>query len=128
METSKLLARIMGPVMIVQAIGIVINLAEFQRIYEEFSKSPSLCYLGGLMAFLLALLVLQFHNRWEAGWPVLITIVSWIALIKGLILILFPGSVLILWQPFMASPTPLIISMIISGAVGVFLTIKGYWG
>ena len=128
METSKLLARIMGPVMIVQAIGIVINFAQFQRMYEEFSKSPSLCYLGGLMAFLLGLLVLQFHNRWEAGWPVLITIVSWIALIKGLILMLFPGSVLNVWQPFSASPIALIISLTISCAVWVFLTIKGYWG
>ena len=128
METSRILARIMGPVMIVPAIGILLNFNQFQHMYEEFSKSPSLCYLGGLMAFTLGLMVLQFHNKWEAGWPLLITIVSWIALIKGLVLMLFPGSVLNMWQPFLSSPTTLIISQIISFAVGIFLTVKGYWG
>ena len=127
METSKILARIIGPTMIVPAIGMIIKFAEYQRLYEEFSKSPSLCYLGGLMAFVLGLVVLQFHNRWGAGWPVLITIIGWIALIKGLILMLFPWSMLSMWQPITAGPA-LMISMTISCAVGVFLTIRGYWG
>jgi len=127
METSKILARIIGPIMIVPAIGIVLKFAEYQRLFEEFSKSPSLCYLGGFMAFGLGLVVLQFHNRWEVRWPVLITIVGWVSLIKGLILMLFPGSMLNLWQPITAGPA-LIISVTISCAVGVFLTIKGYWG
>jgi hypothetical protein len=127
METSKILARIIGPTMIVPAIGIVLNFAEYQRFYEEFSKSPSLCYLVGFMAFVLGLAVLQFHNRWQAAWPVLVTIIGWIALIKGLILMLFPWSMLSLWQPITVGPA-LIISMTISCAVGVFLTIKGYWG
>jgi hypothetical protein len=128
METSKILARIIGPVMIIPAIGLFLNFAEYQRLYEEFAKSPSLCYLGGFMALLMGLIILQFHNKWEAGWPVLITILGWITLIKGLVLVLFPASVLNLWHPLTASPTALIVSLVISGAVGVFLTVKGYWG
>jgi hypothetical protein len=122
METSKILARIIGPVMIIPAIGIFLNFNAYQGMIGEFSKSPSLCYLGGFMALLMGLIILQFHNRWEAGWSVVITILGWIALIKGVALIIFPGSS---W--YVTSPTTLIISLGISCAVGIFLTIKGYW-
>lgn len=128
METSKILARIIGPGMIIPAIGLFLNFNTYQGIIGEFSKSQSLCYLGGFMALVMGLVILQFHNKWEAGWPVIITILGWITLIKGLVLMLFPGSVISLWHPFVASPTALIVSLGISCAVGIFLTIKGYWG
>ena len=121
METSKILARIIGPIMIIPAIGIFLNFNTYQGLIAEFSKSPSLCYLGGFMALLMGLVILQFHNRWEAGWPVLITILGWITLIKGVALIIFPGF---FW--YATSPTTLIVSLAISCAVGIFLTIKGY--
>jgi len=128
METSKILARIVGPGMIIPAIGIFLNFNTYQGMIGEFSKSPSLCYLGGFMALLMGLVILQFHNKWEAGWPVVITILGWITLIKGLLLILFPGSLTNLWHPLTESPTALIVSLGISCAVGIFLTFKGYWG
>jgi hypothetical protein len=127
METSKILARIMGPAMIIPAAGVFLNFSQYQRLYEEFSKSPSLCYLGGFMALLLGLVVLQFHNRWEAGWPVIITIMGWVSVIKGAVLIIFPAAIISMWHPYTASSTALIVSLAISCAVGIFLTIEGYW-
>ncbi len=123
METSKILARIIGPVMVIPAIGIFLNFNTYQGMIGEFSKSPSLCYLGGFMALLMGLIILQFHNKWEAGWPVIITILGWITIIKGVALIIFPGGS---W--YVTGPTTLIVSLGISCAVGAFLTIKGYWG
>jgi hypothetical protein len=128
MQASKILARIIGPVMIIPAIGMLLNFNAYQAMIGEFSKSPSLSYLGGLLGLLMGLIILQFHNKWEAGWPVVITILGWITLIKGLVLMLFPVSVIDLWRPFMSSPTTLIVSLVISCAVGIFLTVKGYWG
>ncbi len=127
METFKILARIIGPVMIIPAIGIFLNFNTYRGMIGEFSKSQSLCYLGGSMALLMGLVILQFHNKWEAGWPVIITLMGWIILIKGLILVLFPGAVIALWHPLTASPAALIVSLVISLAIGIFLTIKGYW-
>ena len=121
MEASKILARIIGPAMVIPAIGIFLNFNTYQAMIGEFSKSPSLCYLGGFMALLMGLITLQFHNKWEAGWSVVITILGWIALIKGVALIMFPGSS---W--YVTSPTTLIVSLAISCAVGIFLTIEGY--
>jgi hypothetical protein len=128
METPRALARIMGPLLIIPALGVLLNLESYQRLIEEFSKSPGLCYLGGFVALLLGLVMLQFHSNWEARWPVMITILGWITFVKGVALILFPGFVSGLWHPFMTSAAPLIVSLGISFSLGVFLSIKGYWG
>ena len=127
METSKVLARIIGPGLIVTALGVFFNLGRSQRMIEEFSKSPSLCYLGGFMALVMGLVILEFHCKWEAHWSVIITILGWMCVVKGVALILFPGFVP-LWYPAMASSAPLIVSLGIYFVVGVFLTVKGYWG
>jgi hypothetical protein len=128
MQTSRILARIIGPILIVPAVGVFLNMEAYRSLVEEFSRNASLCYLGGFMALLTGLIILQFHNKWEARWPVVITILGWITVVKGALLIVFPGLVASMWSPYASGPITLIISLAISCAVGVFLTIKGYWG
>jgi hypothetical protein len=128
MQTSRVLARIMGPTLVVPAAGVLLNLETYQRMIAEFSQSPALCYLGGFMALLIGLVLLQFHSKWEAHWPVIITILGWLCVVKGAALILFPGFVLNLWHPYAANAAPLIVSLGISFVVGVFLTVQGYRG
>jgi hypothetical protein len=128
METSRIMARIIGPILIVPALGVLLNLEAYRHLIEEFSRSPALCYLGGFMALLLGLTVLQFHHKWEFRWPVVITILGWISVVKGVVLTLLPGLIPNLWYPYAAAPAPMIVSLAISFVVGVFLTIKGYWG
>ncbi len=128
METSRIMARIIGPLLIVLAVGVFLNMEFYRSLATEFSKSASLRYFGGFVALLLGLIMLQLHNKWEARWHVLITILGWITAIKGALLILFPGLIAGLWSPYAAAPVVLTISLAISCAIGVFLTIKGYWG
>ena len=128
METPRVLAKIIGPLLIIPAAGVLFNLGAYQHVIEEFSKSVALCYLGGFVALLFGIIILHFHNSWEAHWTVIITILGWISVVKGAALIIFPGLMLNLWQPYMVTTAPLIVSSAISIVVGVFLTIKGYRG
>jgi len=128
METSRTLARIIGPVQVAGAVAVLLNLDTGQHLMEEFSKSASLCYLGGFMALLLGLVILEFHHAWEAGWPVIITILGWIAVVKGVALMVFPGLIMSLWHPVTTTTVPLLLSSAVSLLVGLFLTFKGYRG
>lgn len=129
METSRVLARIIGPLLVISAVGVFLNLDTYQRLVQEFGKSLALDYLAGFTALLLGLLVVQFHNLWEARWSVLITVLGWITLVKGATIILFPGFIPNVWYPYATtSPALLLVSLGISLVIGVFLTIKGYRG
>jgi hypothetical protein len=126
MQNARNLARIMGPVMIVSAVSLLLNVHTYQRLVDEFAKSPSLCYLGGFMALIMGLVILQFHHKWEARWPVIITVFGWLATVKGAVLMLFPGVVMSFWHPFTGSSMALMIAAAFYLLLGAFFAMKGY--
>jgi hypothetical protein len=49
-------------------------------------------YLNGTLLFVTGLSIIRIHNRWSAGWPVMITLVGWAALISGLFRMFAPSA------------------------------------
>jgi hypothetical protein len=93
MDTSILLARIIGPLLLVVGAGIFVNLEHYRRLVVDFGASPLSIYMAGTLALLLGLLVVAFHNVWEWRWPVIITVLGWVTLITGAVRLVFPRLV-----------------------------------
>ena len=89
MTTSKIIAALLGPTLVVSGAMVLLNLDAMPAIVEELSKSPMLIVLAGYAAFVPGLAIVYFHNRWTGGWPVLITVLGWLSLIIGFIRIMF---------------------------------------
>jgi len=126
MGNSILLAKILGPYCIIVAIGLMFNPKFYQKMIEDFFKNTALIYLGGVLALIIGLLIVLSHNVWVAGWQVIITIIGWGGLIKGIWLIVFPNSVGKLTQVYLRKPTLLRVHMIIVFALGLLLVVEGY--
>jgi hypothetical protein len=126
MEISILLAKILGPMYIVIAIGILLNMKNYQTVMEDFSQEPALIYLGGLVAFIFGIIIVLFHNIWMMNGRVIITIIGWMALIKGVWLIVFPRSLASSVRLFNKTGF-LAVSMVIVFILGALLTIMGYF-
>src|SRR5262249_60865705 len=80
---SLFLARLLGPVFVAIAIGVLGNGAVFRAIAGESLHSHALIYLTGLFAITAGVAILLNHNVWAAGWRVLITLFGWLAAIRG---------------------------------------------
>src|SRR5262249_57911548 len=78
---SLFLARLLGPLFVAIAIGVLANGAVFRAIAEEGLRSHALIYLTGLFAMTAGVAILLNHNVWAADWRVLITIFRWLAAI-----------------------------------------------
>jgi hypothetical protein len=50
-------------------------------------KNTALTYFMGFTAVIIGFLMMNYHNVWEKNWTVLITIMGWLALIKGVLII-----------------------------------------
>ena len=48
-------------------------------------------WMVGLVALLIGLTIVNVHNFWIAGWPVIITLFGWLAIIGGIIRMAFPA-------------------------------------
>ena len=87
---SIFIAQLLGIIYLVAGAGILINPDRYKNVMKDFLTNPSHVYLGGMMALATGLLIVRFHNVWESSWVVLITIIGWIAVLKGVILVVAP--------------------------------------
>lgn len=93
MELSILIARITSVVYLAAALGAVFSRDYYRRIVDDLFKNAALIYLMGFTAVILGFLIVNYHNIWVKDWTVLITILGWLALMKGVLIIAFPSFV-----------------------------------
>ena len=65
--------------MLAVGIGIFVNGAIYRLLADEFLRSRALIYLSGLLLMTAGLAIVLTHNVWRADWPVIITILGWLA-------------------------------------------------
>jgi hypothetical protein len=106
---------LIGPTLIVLGISEALNF----RIWA--SNIAPLIYLNGLLLFVAGLSIVRVHNQWTRGWPVMVTLVGWIAILGGLFRMFAPEA----QQAGQNAPTT-VISASLVGAIGLVLTLKAY--
>jgi predicted MFS family arabinose efflux permease len=90
MELSIFVAKTFAVIYFAAGIGAVTGTLELGKIVKEFEKSQTSSYMAGMFAIIIGMLLIEHHNIWAKDWTVLITLVGWIAAIKGAFLIIFP--------------------------------------
>lgn len=121
MDSSLLLARLLGVMLIVIYGGYLLNQTFYKQFWQNIADSPILLFLSGFIALLCGLLIIQFHNIWIWDWRVLITLLGWMLIFSGVARIIFPKTVLRVAQRLMTHSTSFV-----NGAVGVMLLIGLY--
>lgn len=102
MELSRLIAQILAVIYLSAAIGGLLNRDFYRSIAEDIYKNRLVTFLMGFLGIIFGMLLIHFHNIWVRDWPVLITIVGWIALLKGINLIAFPQLFRKIAAPFLS--------------------------
>jgi len=69
---------------------MLLNLGSFSAMVEHVSRDVALIFLSGILLFVAGLAIVRVHNRWASGWPVVVTVIGWLALLGGLARMLFP--------------------------------------
>jgi hypothetical protein len=93
MQTSVLIARLIGPVMLVVGIAVFINGRAFRSMAEDFMANHALMFLSGLLTMLGGVAIVVTHNVWTADWRGLITLLGWLTAIGGAIRLIAPEFV-----------------------------------
>jgi hypothetical protein len=93
MELSILIARITSVIYLSAALGAVFSRDHYRRLLDDLFKNAALTYLMGFTAVILGSVLVNYHNTWRKDWTVLVTILGWLALMKGVLIIAFPRFV-----------------------------------
>ncbi len=126
METSHLLARIIGPYILIAGLSLMINRAGYQKLLDELRGQALLLLAMGAFTLILGLMMVQFHNIWVFDWPVLVTLIGWIMIIKGAMAMLAPDAMMRVAERFSANNTALSIQAVMAILFGVYMSYMGY--
>jgi uncharacterized membrane protein len=127
MSNSVFLARLIGLVLIAVAVGLFVNAQSYRMLAEEFLKSRALIYLSGILTMTAGLAIVLTHSRWAADWPVIITILGWLATIGGAVRIVCPQGTEKMDRAVLRHKLGLTIGGVVWGVVGVVLCYFGYF-
>lgn len=127
MGNAVFIARLLGPFLTVVGLGILFNLKSYDKVLEDFTNNSALMYLGGLMSLVVGVLILLYSNVWTLGWEVIITIVGWMSLLKGILLIVAPGIMIKMASRWKSKTGALAGHSVFLIGFGVVLIIRGYF-
>jgi uncharacterized protein YjeT (DUF2065 family) len=126
METSILIARLIGPLLVMTGLIMLVTSQAVQDMAREFLASRALIFIAGVLALLGGLAIVNTHNVWTAGWPVIITIFGWLAVIGGIVRMGFPALTKSVGEAMLARHAGLRVSAVIQLALGLYLMFVSY--
>jgi len=127
METSVFLAKLLGLYSLIVAGGVLLNQKTYKRVLDDLLKNSAFIYLAGIFALFFGLLIVLFHNVWVLGWPVIVTVMGWLGLIKGIWIIVFPESLAKVIAYHIKNPLVLTLRLCVLLFLGATLTVFGFW-
>jgi hypothetical protein len=126
MTTSKMIAGLMGPTLIAIAVAMLLNLDSFPVLVEQVARDPTLIFLSSVLLFVAGLAIVRAHNIWSGGWPVLVTVLGWLALLSGLGRMFFPTRLAAIAAQIGQSRGLIAGAAVVLLVVGGFLSFKAY--
>jgi hypothetical protein len=130
MTASRYIARLMGPALLAIGIGMVVGLMTegdaYPALLKEFVGSRALIFLMGALTLVAGLAIVNAHNLWVPDWRVVVTVLGWLFIFRGILALVFPTLVQRLGEDVSAGSTGIIAGAVVTLVLGVFLSIMGY--
>jgi hypothetical protein len=130
MNTSRSLARLMGPILLVIGIGMAFGLmmegAGYSNVLKEFIANRALIFLTGVLALLAGVAILNVHNVWVPDWRVIVTVLGWLLVLRGIMLLVFPLTVQVFGDRVATSEAGVTAGAALTFVLGAILCVMGY--
>ena len=120
--------RVLGLYFVVAGLGVSLQIDQLARLSTEIRENFLLRWISAILALAFGVLILATHDNAGGGPAMIVTLIGWISLIKGVFLFIAPPSLLSVYDRLLAGRTLLRVwglVIIALGAVLVWLGIAG---
>lgn len=88
---TAFLARLIGLYCIIVSLAMFVHRQATVEMVTAMSHDGPVMYLSGVIAVVSGLAIVLCHNVWSGGArPVIVTLIGWVALAKGILLVFVP--------------------------------------
>jgi hypothetical protein len=125
MEQSVYLAQLLGPILLVLGVAYAFHMDTFGKLIKDFDNR-ALIHISVLLMMVAGMALVLAHNVWEWGWPLVITILGWSILLKGLLYAFFPDWMIKTASKMVKCRWLFVFAVLLWMVFGLGLTYYGY--
>lgn len=125
--TDAHILQLFGLIYIGTGLGFFLNPGLDKQLLVDMFKHPAFRWILAIVGIVVGFLLVTSPSRSNEGWSLLITIIGWIALVKGTFLLVYPK--LFDWNEdlFQKHPVLLTVARYLLVGSGVFMTYLGFY-
>lgn len=124
---TTFLATVIGWYMVTFSLLMLYRHEHVKSVVIDIMGSRGLFFVIAIMTFVFGLLMVVSHNIWVMGWPVIITLFSWLVLVSGIIRLFFPDEASKMGKAFFNEPMRMNIVAIVFLLIGLYLLSHVYY-
>lgn len=126
-QRTVFLARLFGLFMTVVAVWMLVDEPGLGAIVQTMVHDRPVMLLFGMVCLASGLAVVLGHQVWSGGIaPILVTLLGWILVVRGVVLIFLPPNLLEVLTNALIGPMWLYLAGVVALGIGLILTFAGF--
>lgn len=123
---TAFLSKLVGLYVVVIAIAVLVNKPMMVATVTGLFQDPAVVVLSGVIALGIGLAIVLGHNVWSSAPAIIVTIIGWLSLLKGLALLLVPANVQAAYALGVNYNQYFSVYAVVTLVVGIYLTYAGF--
>jgi hypothetical protein len=122
------LARLWGIIALVIALAALVTPARIGAAMADFERSPGLLFITAIFALGIGLIQVMIHNLWTDPTAIIVSLIGWLAIIKGIVLMAVPEPLMKLAAGSAAKPATVRLYGVMILILAIVLLVLGLSG
>lgn len=125
--TDANIFQILGLAYLAIGLGMLINPRFYSKMLNKMIDDEAVLFVTGLLVLVIGYFLAAYHNIWTGGWTIIITVIGWLALLKGLMMVIIPEKSVKLYNLIKISKAQLSVYGKIVLVIGIIFAYLGYF-
>ena len=89
---TRMFARVLGPFFTIIAIVVAVRAPDMRQLLSEFTASDVWPWVTGAFILMGGIAIVAFHQYWRGAAAIIISVLGWALVARGILLIAFPDT------------------------------------
>lgn len=121
-----LLAKVLGLYMLIAGLALYTNRRHMMLAIVALSKERGSQLVGGVVALIIGLFIVNIHNDWSTLPASLISLIGWAGVLKGIAYLFLPEAKLSKWMHMLSERKWYMIDSVVAFLLGLYLVGFGF--
>ena len=125
---TRMFARVMGPFLTIVPTTVAVRGQYMEELFNEFKANPMWPWLYGAILLAAGLFIIAFHQYWRSPSAIIVSVIGWFFLIRGLLLLTVPRAYDAAGDAIYSSGASAVILVLFAclASAGLYLTYVGW--